>query len=109
MAHKAALSHTQRNIKGEISNSINILCPLAGDDPVVHILWKQGHSVTAIDLVPLALERMRQQFEGAWTQEENRSDGMVVWRHESGRATQYQGDALQSLPELRGTFDAVYE
>jgi len=117
--HQGVLSKLQQNfvIHGNESsidenNKKNIFCPLAGDDPMVHLLWEQGHSVTAIDLVPLALERMRDQFQGTWTKEDNKSnrnDGMVVWRHESGRATQYQGDALVSIPELRKTFDFVYD
>ena len=77
---------------------------------MAHLLWQQGHSVTAIDLVPLALERMRQQFDGEWSKEEDgRDDGMVVWKHDSGRATQYQGDALKYLPELKESFDAIYD
>ena len=109
-SHEAALSHMERYLPKDGDGNIissNILCPLAGDDPMVHLLWDRGHSVTAIDLVPLALERMRKSFDGAWTQEE--SNGIVVWKHESGRATQYEGDVMKPLPELLGTMDAVYD
>lgn len=97
-----------------------ILCPLAGDDPLVHLLWKRGHDVTAIDMVPVALEWMRGQFSpedsGQWTQSAPSSGGdgdgddtVVVWTHSSGRATQYVGDALIVRPELKHRFDAVYD
>lgn len=98
-----------------------ILCPLAGDDPLVHLLWQRGHDVTAIDMVPVALERMRGQFSpedgGQWTQSAPAPSGtgggdgdtVVVWTHSSGRATQYVGDALIVRPELKHRFDAVYD
>jgi len=104
-SHRTALGHMKKHMK---EGSNNVLCPLAGDDPMVHLLWQQGHSVTAMDLVPAALEQMRNQFEGSWTKED-RDGGMVVWKHESGRATQYQGDALSPRPELVRSFDAVYD
>eukprot|EP00978_Attheya_sp_CCMP212_P026479 scaffold87167_cov56-Attheya_sp.AAC.8 len=93
-----------------LPTSSRILCPLAGDDPFVHFAWKAGHHVTAIDLVPKALAAMRAQFgsSGSWTQTEG-PDDMVVWSHDSGRATQYQGNAFTVIPELKGTFDAVYD
>lgn len=103
-SHQAALTH----IKKYVQTKASIFCPLAGDDPMVHLLWQQGHSVTAMDLVPTALEQMRNQFEGSWTSEE-KENGMVLWRHESGRVTQYQGDALQSQEELKNQFDVVYD
>lgn len=105
-AHKVALSHIQKHFK---DGRNEILCPLAGDDPMVHLLWQQGHSVTAMDLVPAALEQMRNQFAGGWKEDKSRDNGMVVWTHESGRATQYQGDALQPQPELQNKFDAIYD
>ena len=110
--HQAALSNIQQHLTKDGPN--NILCPLAGDDPMVHLLWQQGHSVTAIDLVPTALEQMRNQFDGngSWTRQEHYSTGsnnVVVWKHDSGRATQYEGDVLQVYPELKNSFDAVYD
>lgn len=110
--HQAALEIIQQFMrKPEISKSCNnnVLCPLAGDDPMVHLLWKQGHSVTAMDLVPAALEQMRSQFDGSWTREDRVDNGMVVWKHDSGRATQYQGDVLQKIDELTNSFDAIYD
>jgi thiopurine S-methyltransferase len=90
--------------------SLKILCPLAGDDRFVHTAWKNGHAVTAIDLVPAAVGAMRQQFgpESEWTQNDQES-GMVQWAHSSKRATLYQGDVLTVLPELQSSFDAVYD
>ena len=90
--------------------SFQILCPLAGDDTFVHTAWKNGHVVTAIDLVPAAVGAMRQQFgpESEWTPNEQ-ENGMVEWGHSSKRATLYQGDVLSDLPELQSSFDAVYD
>ena len=104
-AHEEAIFHLKRAIGDKTGASI--LCPLAGDDPVVNKLFKEGYAVTAIDLVPSALEAMRSQFEGEWSKLE--AGDTVVWKHESGRATQYEGDMLKSRPELRGKFDAVYD
>lgn len=93
------------------SSSLKILCPLAGDDPFVAHAWKAGHDVTAIDLVPAAVQAMRRQFgdQDDWTCEEKQDDATVVWRHKSGRATLYVGDVMQERPELYQTFDAVYD
>lgn len=95
------------------SESLKILCPLAGDDPFVAHAWKAGHDVTAIDLVPAAVQAMRRQFGGSdqddWTCTEIQDDTTVVWRHKSGRATLYVGDMMQKRPELNQAFDAVYD
>jgi len=89
--------------------SLNILCPLAGDDQFVQYAWSQGHNVTAIDLVPAAVQEMRKQFsEDGWSKEEQ-ENGMVVWKHESGTATLYEGNVMTALPELVQKFDAVYD
>jgi len=97
---------------------------LAGDDPFVHLLYTKGYSVTAIDLVPEALEAMRQQFidkekeddnndnDGAiiWTKKESSDDdGDIVWIHTSGRVTLIVGDVLKKRPNLHNSFDAVYD
>ena len=100
-----ALQHLTERLP---SQTARILCPLAGDDPFVHHAWSSGHAVTTIDLVPAAVARMRDQFGTDWTRED-RADGTVVWVHGSGRATLYQGDMFNILPELRGSFDAVYD
>jgi hypothetical protein len=91
-------------------NGIRILCPLAGDDPFVFHAWKEGYSVTAIDLVPDAVAAMRQQFaaEKDW-QMETRPNGSKVWKHVEGRATLYEGDMMEKRPELLNSFDAVYD
>jgi len=116
-SHQSALSHFRQHVPGEPAD-VSVLCPLAGDDPFVNLLWKCGYSITTIDLVPAAVEAMKAQFPptmddgdsgaDAWTEEE-RDDGTVFWKHGSGRATLIVGDALQKRPELVGTFDAVYD
>lgn len=105
--HHMSYGHLSKYLNNNPEKA-NIFCPLAGDDPFVYLLWKQGHSVTSIDLVPAAVAAMRSQFEtGEWTKED---DGKtIIWKHDSGRATLYEGDALQSRPELHGKFDAVYD
>ena len=108
-SHEEAFSHVQRHVKGEPSE-ISILCPLAGDDPFVHLLFQKGYSVTTIDLVPAAVEAMKDQFgDCKWTKDESGGDGSIAWKHESGRATLIVGDALQKRPQLVGRFDAVYD
>ena len=109
-SHQKALMYFRKFVKGAPSD-INVLCPLAGDDPFVHLLWRLGYSVTTIDLVPSAVDAMKKQFENSdevWTKEES-ADGTNTWKHESGRAQLMIGDALQKRPELRGKFDAVYD
>ena len=87
----------------------SILCPLAGDDPFVHLLFEKGYSVTTIDLVPAAVEAMKEHFGNCtWTKEEDHG-GSIVWKHESGRATLIIGDALQKREKLYGSFDAIYD
>jgi hypothetical protein len=107
--HQVAYGHLSKYLNtNQDKEATHVFCPLAGDDPFVHLLWKHGHAVTSIDLVPAAVSAMRSQFEGEWTKEQ-KDDGTVIWKHESGRATLYEGDALQSRPELQGKFDAVYD
>jgi len=95
-----------------VDKKLNILCPLAGDDSFFHYAWSQGHTVTAVELVPKAVELMRRHFssddDGVWKKEE-RPKNMVLWTHESGTASIYQGDVLAPLTELEGTCDAVYD
>eukprot|EP00538_Stauroneis_constricta_P005078 CAMPEP_0119557726 /NCGR_PEP_ID=MMETSP1352-20130426/9296_1 /TAXON_ID=265584 /ORGANISM="Stauroneis constricta, Strain CCMP1120" /LENGTH=243 /DNA_ID=CAMNT_0007604867 /DNA_START=11 /DNA_END=742 /DNA_ORIENTATION=+ len=90
---------------------LHIFCPLAGDDSFVHHAWSKGHTVTSIDLVPAAVGAMRQQFgdsDDDWTKEELPND-IVAWKHTSGRATLYSGDAFTPLTSLNGKIDAVYD
>jgi len=112
-SHQTALSHFQTHVTGDPSK-ISVLCPLAGDDPFVHLLWKSGYSVTTIDLVPSAVEALKKQFsteeeeeDDVWSMEE--TNGTVIWKHVSNRATLMVGDALQKRTELDATFDAVYD
>ncbi len=112
---KTALDHIVSHSAASPGTSLSILCPLAGDDAFVYYAWAQGHRVTAIDVVPLAVKQMRRQFDsddGAgddadWKREEV-SVGAVVWRHVSGRANLYEGDVFKVLPALE-SFDAVYD
>lgn len=114
--HRLALEHFQHHVPGDPS-SVSVYCPLAGDDPFVHLLFTKGYSVTTIDLVPSAVECMKQHFtrkndnhhENLWTQEMDKDRQTVIWRHISGRATLMVGDALQKRPELMRSFDAVYD
>jgi hypothetical protein len=103
-----ALAHILEH-SGPVDRPLRILCPLAGDDQFVQHAWSKGHDVTAIDIVPGALEAMRGQFGDAedWSSEKNGSD--VVWKHKSGRATTIEGDMLMKRPELADSFDAVYD
>lgn len=116
-SHNKALSHFQEYVKGEPSK-ISVFCPLAGDDPFVHLLFQKGYSVTTIDLVPDAVEEMKKLFssggndddDDAWKKEEKETSvNTVVWTHKSGRANLIVGDALQKRPELFEKFDAVYD
>jgi hypothetical protein len=109
------------------TSSLNILCPLAGNDLFVKYAWTQGHSVTAIDLLPQAVTSMRKHFSGDdddadWTRtdyavtttnsesKELENGGMVCcWQHKSDRVTLYQGDITTSISDLNGTFDAIYD
>lgn len=114
-SHEKAYAHFQKHVlNGETTNdddikNVSVLCPLAGDDPFVRLLYRKGYSVTAIDLVAEAVEEMRRGFDDddAWKKEE--SDGDVIWTHKSGRATLIVGDALKKRPNLANSFDAVYD
>mmetsp|Transcript_26546 Transcript_26546/g.76655 ORF Transcript_26546/g.76655 Transcript_26546/m.76655 type:complete len:285 (-) Transcript_26546:71-925(-) len=115
-AHKRALDHFERYVPAPAAASndnnavVSVFCPLAGDDPMVYNLWKRGYSVTTIDMVPAAVEAMRKQFEeGSWTESADDKGTTTIWTHDSGRATLYVGDALQSRSELHNKFDAAYD
>ncbi|KAL3939979.1 MAG: hypothetical protein SGBAC_005405 [Bacillariaceae sp.] len=51
---------------------------------------------------------MREQFPDSWSSAPKEDDGLV-WKHESGRVTLYEGDMLKKRSELVNTFDAVYD
>lgn len=104
-AKKMALKHITDSTS---TSPLKILCPLAGDDPFVFHAWGEGHEVTAIDLVPEALAAMRQQFPNSWTSAPKEDEGLV-WKHESGRVTLYEGDMLKKRSELLNSFDAIYD
>mmetsp|Transcript_10184 Transcript_10184/g.11278 ORF Transcript_10184/g.11278 Transcript_10184/m.11278 type:complete len:237 (-) Transcript_10184:220-930(-) len=119
--HLKALSHFETHVvvkQDADPSTVSVLCPLAGDDPFVHLLFQKGYNVTTIDMVPAAIEKMKDQFgsECSWTKEEqnhdsdgNGSNTTIVWTHESGRATLMVGDALYVRHQLFDTFDAVYD
>lgn len=93
---------------------LRILCPLAGDDPFIHYAYSQGHEVTAIDIVPEALEVMRLQFGNAsdWSvvdTNDSSSKEEKQWKHTSGKVTLYEGDILTKRSELVNSFDAIYD
>ena len=92
---------------------LRILCPLAGDDPFIQYAYSLGHEVTAIDIVPEALEVMRLQFGDAndWSVVETCSSnkGEKQWKHTSGKVTLYEGDILTKRSELFNSFDAIYD
>jgi len=105
-------SSSTDNTCDDDDEKLSIVCPLAGDDGFVHHAWSQGHRVTAIELVPRAVEEMRKQFstdDDEWRREDLSNNKMVRWSHSSGTATIYQGDVFTPLTELKGTFDAVYD
>lgn len=115
---------------------LRIFCPLAGDDPFVHCAWSHGHDVTALDIVPDALDVMRATFgvdASDWSSSSfstaavtaadaltgvGRDDGdddggtnaaVNIWKHKSGRATLIESDVLTNMPELAKSFDVVYD
>jgi hypothetical protein len=129
----ASDGHANANANANIDPTIlNILCPLAGDDPFVYYAWSQGHFVTTVDIVPEAVQAMRRQFaksgriqgddegDADWTceilhEQQSQNDNKTppttkIWNHVSGRATLYEGDMLQpARSELVGRFSAIYD
>ena len=105
-AKQIALGHILDHTDKE---SLKILCPLAGDDRFVHYAWSQGHDVTAIDIVPEALEAMRRQFGNADDWSSSTTDEGTVWKHKSGRASLYEGDMMMKRSSLLNSFDAIYD
>jgi hypothetical protein len=74
----------------EIPARLNIICPLlSGDDPIVQYVWSQGYFVTAIDLVPQAVEAMRNQFGAADDKEDSAAsdNSNDNWKCEENGAT----------------------
>lgn len=126
--HNRAYEHFHRFVPiiaeedKEKEQVMSVFCPLAGDDPFVLLLYKKGYHVTAIDLVPEAIEAMKKRFDDdggndcTWTKNESLSDddddnddGDVIWTHKSGRVTLIVGDALKKRSYLNNSFDAVYD
>ena len=128
--HNRAYEHFRRFVPVPIAEDddkekkvISVFCPLAGDDPFVPLLYKKGYHVTAIDLVPEAIEAMKKQFgdnddddSNIWTKKESSSsdeddnnDDDIIWTHKSGRVTLIVGDALKKRSYLNNSFDAVYD
>ena len=119
-SHQKALAQFQRFVPIATGSSSSapppsVYCPLAGDDPMVYLLWDRGYNVTSIDLVPAAVDSMRSHFkEGSWSKRTvnehgNSNETTTVWTHDSGRAKLYVGDALRSRSELCHQFDAIYD
>jgi hypothetical protein len=109
-AKQIALGHILDNSSQEESpKKLRILCPLAGDDPFVHYAWSEGHDVTAIDIVPEALEAMRVQFGNAEDWSSSNTEEGILWKHKSNRATLIEGDMLMKRQSLVNYFDAVYD
>ena len=124
------LAHKQAALKNIVQSSgnkqggeeLSILCPLAGDDPFVVNAWKQGHRVTAIDLVPEAVEAMKARFGSSMTEwkryDYNPSESsmsaaiFVKWTSLDDKVPLYQSDMLKPISHLLETeakFDAVYD
>jgi len=114
-SHEKAYAHFRKHLlkakeKDIGAKNISVLCPLSGDDPFVRLLFRNGYNVTAIDLVSDAIDALRKGFgddDSAWTREE--SEGDILWRHRSGRATLIVGDALKKRSNLLNSCDAVYD
>ena len=63
-----------------------------------------------MDIVPKALEQMRNQFtDGTWTKRITDDNTTVIWKHSSERVTLYEGDITIPRPELNGKFHAIYD
>jgi hypothetical protein len=131
--HNRAYEHFRRFVPVQVAEDdkekvTSVFCPLAGDDPFVPLLYKKGYHVTAIDLVPEAIEAMKKQFgddvndtdndndSNIWTKKQssssdydNDNDDDVIWTHKSGRVTLIVGDALKKRSHLNNSFDAVYD
>lgn len=72
----------------------------------------QGHSITAIDIVPEAISEIRKQFGNPddWSSSSSsESSNQKIWNHNSGRVTLYEGDMMMKRPELSQAFDAIYD
>mmetsp|Transcript_8011 Transcript_8011/g.10468 ORF Transcript_8011/g.10468 Transcript_8011/m.10468 type:complete len:279 (+) Transcript_8011:195-1031(+) len=112
--HSGGAMVEQEQVPKSTTTPLNIFCPLAGDDPFVKYAWDQGHHVTALDLVPAAMEAMKSQFDGTWEKQEEQDTGgssstTTIWTHESGRATLYVGDMMVERKELYSKFHAIYD
>ena len=108
-AKQIALGHILQHTQTNNRQPLKILCPLAGDDLFVHYAWSQGHDVTAIDLVPEALEAMRHQFGDVNDWSSADTEEGLVWTHTSGRASLYEGDMMMKRGSLVNCFDAIYD
>lgn len=111
----------------EKKKQISVLCPLAGDDPFIFLLYQKGYSVTAIDLVEDAINALKQRFDQGspdtttnttaaaadatsccWTKT-HEPDGDLIWKHRNGRVTFIVGDVTKPRPAFVNSFDAVYD
>merc|ERR1711865_933777 len=110
----------------EKRHHISVLCPLAGDDPFIFLLYQKGYSVTAIDIVEDAINALKQRFDQGspdttntttaaadatsccWTKT-HEPDGDLIWKHRNGRVTFIVGDVTKPRPAFVNSFDAVYD
>ena len=92
------------------SSKPHIFIPLCGDYPFVHLAWSEGYTVSALEFIPTAVERLKGQFEGgeeAW--EGSECPGGKKWVYAKGRMVVYQADVFVENPELVNVFDAVLD
>ena len=91
---------------------LRILYPLINeDDSFMELALEEGHSITAIGLVPFAVQTMRKRLdsdEANWSAVEM-PNGAIFWNHATGRVSFYLGDILADLTSMYGTFDVVYD
>ena len=81
------------------------LVPLCGNSSACRYLYEQGHHVTAVDAVPLAIERLRVERFAELTFEISQSGGHTIFT--APRVELRCGDIFALPPELR--FDVIYD
>eukprot|EP01094_Clydonella_sp_ATCC50884_P023811 TRINITY_DN5795_c0_g1_i5.p1 TRINITY_DN5795_c0_g1~~TRINITY_DN5795_c0_g1_i5.p1 ORF type:complete len:265 (-),score=98.09 TRINITY_DN5795_c0_g1_i5:417-1154(-) len=104
----AALHHHWQHLSAPAA----VIVPLAGDTPAVDSLLERGHHVTAVEIVPAAVDRLVERVSGACGTQVERGEaegGVVVVR--TGRLTVLQCDlfALPLAAAPAASFDLVYD
>lgn len=83
------------------------LVPLCGDSPIVRYLYDQGYTVTGVEFVDTAVQRLLGQFPELEFEKKELDGGNVVFTSKDGRVTAVQGDFYQySAPD---SIDFVYD